>query len=108
MTPTTSITRAGEVVTVALTGEADYSVVTAMLDAFEQARAVPGVRRISVDLAEVRFMDSSALGALINGFRFARQDGIDFVVINPRPNVESLLTVTGVRHLLTDAGTDAG
>jgi anti-sigma B factor antagonist len=103
---TALITRTGEIVTVTLTGDTDYSVVTILLDAFAEARAVPGVRRILVDLGSVRFMDSSALGALVVGFRFARQDGLTFEVVNPTPNVEKLLTMTGVAHMLIAADDD--
>jgi anti-sigma B factor antagonist len=103
---TASITRAGGIVTVTLRGDADYSVVTTLLDTFGEARALPGVRRIIVDLAAVRFMDSAGLGAFVAGFRFARQDGLTFEVVNPSPGVEKLLTMTGVTHVLAASDDD--
>ncbi len=101
-----SITQAGATVTVTLAGDADYSVVTKLLDTFEQARSMPGVIRIVIDLAAVRFMDSSGLGAFVIGYRFARQDGLSFEVINEKPNVRSLLEITGVAHLFTSPAGD--
>jgi anti-anti-sigma factor len=101
-----SITRTGHTVTIALLVDADFSVVTALLDTFEQARTMPDVRRIVVDLAAVRFMDSPALSAFVTAFRFARQDGMTFEVVNPSRSVGNLLAMTGVAHLFAAADDD--
>jgi anti-sigma B factor antagonist len=95
-------THTGETVTVILQGDADLAVVDLLLASFAEARAVPGVRRIVVNLAGVPFMDSSGLGALIAGFRFARQDGLTFEVVHPTSPVRSLLAITGVANLFAD------
>lgn len=99
-------TLAGEVVTVHLHGDADLAVVDALLATFARARSVDGVRRIVVDLSDVGFMDSSGLGALVAGFRFAHQDGIAFDVADPTEPVRSLLAMTGVASLFTGSDDD--
>ncbi|HEY2791257.1 MAG TPA: STAS domain-containing protein [Micromonosporaceae bacterium] len=106
MAMTAAITQTGGVVAITLHGPADYSVVTLLLDTFAQARSAPGARRIVVDLADVRFMDSSGLSAFISGFRFARQDGLRFEVVNPVRSVQSLLEMTGVAHLFATVDDD--
>ncbi len=102
MSDTALMSRTGEVVTITLHGDVDLVVVGTLLRVFAEARAVADVRRIVVDLSAVPFMDSSGLGALVAGFRFARQDGRTFEVINPTPNVRSLLAMTGVAQLFAD------
>lgn len=98
---TASISPAGQIVTVTFRGDLDYSVITGLLDTFRQARATPGARLMVVDLAAVRFIDSSALGAFVTEFRFARQDGLRFEVVNASPAVQRSLAMTGIAHMFT-------
>jgi anti-sigma B factor antagonist len=91
----------GDVATIHLHGEADLAVVDQLFETMAEARAVPGVRRIVMDLARLTFVDSSGLGALIAGYRMATQDGLAFTVVDPTPAVRSLLGMTGVLQLLT-------
>jgi len=95
-----SVRHTGDTVTVALHRDLDYAVVTELSDVLASARGAPGVRRVVVDLVDVRFIDSSGLGALVAAFRFARQDGLSLFVVNPRPRVLALLTITGVTRIL--------
>jgi anti-anti-sigma factor len=53
-------------------------------------------RRVCVDLAEVTFMDSLALGALISGYKRARAGGGELVVANCSPFVHEMLSVSGL------------
>lgn len=55
-----------------------------------------GVSRVVVDLSEVTFIDSTALGVLIGGVRRLHdRDGRMALVVTSRP-VERVLTVTGL------------
>lgn len=54
-----------DVVVVVLRGEADLDAIAAMDESFDQAAAHPGP--IVVDLADLDFLDSSGLRALIQG-----------------------------------------
>lgn len=107
-TEASTTSHAGEVVTVHLHGDADLAVVDSLLATFARARSVAGVRSIVIDLSDVGFMDSSGLGALVAGYRFAHQDGIAFDVADPTPPVRSLLAMTGVASLFTGPHDDRG
>ncbi|WP_441176281.1 STAS domain-containing protein [Micromonospora sp. SD12] len=55
-----------------------------------------GDRQVVVDLAEVGFMDSSALGALVVNFKALREVGGRLCLAAVQPAVRSVLTVTSV------------
>ena len=101
----TQVERVDEgVVRVALTGEADLGTVDQLREAFAAAREIPGVRAIVVDASELAYLASSALGALIAGYRVARQDGLSYRVINPSFAARSVMAVTGTLEMLTGQG----
>ncbi len=60
-----------------------------------------GVRRLVIDLAEVTFIDSTALGVLIGGVRRVHgAGGAMTIVVATRP-VERVLTVTGLDRVFS-------
>ncbi|MFZ2963972.1 MAG: STAS domain-containing protein [Rhodoglobus sp.] len=59
-----------------------------------------GHPRVVVDLAGVDFMDSSGLGALINGLKTARQAGGDLRIASPNQQVQLVLQLTNVERVL--------
>jgi anti-anti-sigma factor len=52
-----------------------------------------------VDLRQVRFIDSEALSALIEGYLAAERAGVAFRLVEARGIVERVLTVVGLDHL---------
>ena len=60
-----------------------------------------GNSRVSVDLAEVNFIDSSGLGALINGLKSTRQAGGDLRIAAPTEQVRLVLELTNIDKVLT-------
>ena len=55
--------------------------------------------RIVCDVADVVYVDSSGLGALIGGLKRARDAGGDLVVAAPNPRVARILGVTGLNTI---------
>jgi anti-sigma B factor antagonist len=51
---------------------------------------------VQVDLRDASLLDSTGLGALIEGFRAASDLGVRFVVTNPTPTLRRVLSVTGL------------
>ena len=61
--------------------------------------AVSAGSGVTVDLEAVTFLDSEALGALIEGFNASRARGAGFRVVNAHDVVERVLTVSGAKDL---------
>lgn len=65
-----------------------------------QSSIESGNTRVVVDLTAVDFMDSSGLGALINGLKSARQAGGDLRITNPCEQVQLVLELTNINRVL--------
>jgi len=59
-----------------------------------------GVPEVVVDVAEVTFLDSSGLSALIGGAKQARAHGASLKVARPGPNVARLFEIAGLNEIL--------
>jgi anti-sigma B factor antagonist len=84
--------------TVTVQGEVDLS------NADEFARCLTAAvagrpTTVRVDLAQASFIDSTGLGALIEGYRAADETGIRYIVVNPTDGFRRVLTVTGLCEL---------
>ena len=99
----TSLDVADGTTTVSLHGEIDILTV-------EQVRVVLGEavaaepQRIVVDMADVAFIDSTGLGALISGFQRARDRGIPFRLARPSDNVRQILVLSGLLEVVELTG----
>ncbi len=83
-------------------GEVDMSTSPAFAAAITDVlHAHPG-HRLSVDLAGIRFLDSSGIRTLLICQRRAREQGGELVVVDAQPAVLQVLEITGVLGLLTD------
>ena len=60
-----------------------------------------GHNRLAIDLTDIEFIDSSGLGALINGLKTTRQAGGDLRIASPNEQVQLVLQLTNMERLLT-------
>ncbi|KAF2992814.1 Anti-sigma-B factor antagonist [Methylocystis sp. MJC1] len=58
-----------------------------------------GGRRLVVDLADVKFIDSSGLGALLSGYKNANQRSGTFVLSGLQPRVRSMFELTRLNRV---------
>ena len=79
------------------TGELDINARDDLYDAIDEALASGG--GLVLDLAGVTFLDSEALGAMIEGYNVAGACGATFRVINARGLVARVLDVSGAQEL---------
>jgi anti-sigma B factor antagonist len=70
--------------------------------------AVDAAPLVVVDLAALRFMDSSGLHALVTAFEAARERGRHLYAVNASGSVATVLEMTGVLGLLQMPGTVDG
>jgi anti-sigma B factor antagonist len=95
----TSLAHDAGTVTVALHGEVDVLTVdqvrVALTEALDQRPD-----SIVVDLAELSFIDSTGLGALVFGFQRARDTRIDFALARPSGTVRQILVLSGLLEVI--------
>ncbi|GAA3347426.1 hypothetical protein GCM10020358_62140 [Amorphoplanes nipponensis] len=84
---------------VAVLGEIDFTNADEVAQALRDAVADGNPPVLRVDLGAATFIDSTGLGALIEGYRAATEQDCRFVVANPNPGFRQVLTVTGLCEL---------
>jgi anti-sigma B factor antagonist len=88
----------------AVRGELDLASSTALEQALEQAQtAQPEL--VVLDLTELEFMDSTGLSVLVKANQRAHDAGKRFALVKGSPQVQRLLTLTGVTDRITVAET---
>jgi len=85
--------------TVTVLGEIDFTNADEVSQAIREAVVEWSPPTVRVDLGKATFIDSTGLGALIEGYRAATERASRFVVINPTTNFRRVLTVTGLCEL---------
>lgn len=95
MPPTSAPT--GLAAVLRFSGDLDASNSPTLRTAFEGL--APGHDCVVIDLSEVTFVDSSALGAIIGGIRRVRAMGGEPAICAARPSIVRILSVTGVDRL---------
>ena len=95
----TSLDRDGATATVRLRGEVDVLTVDRVRGALVEALQTRPAE-IVVDLAELVFIDSTGLGALIFGFQRARDAGIRFRLAHASSGVRQVLQLSGLLEVV--------
>ncbi|MEV0896570.1 STAS domain-containing protein [Actinoplanes sp. NPDC049802] len=83
-------------VMVTVRGEIDFSNSDGVAQGIHDAVTEWSPAIIHVDLRDATFIDSTGLGALIEGYRTATGKGVTFKVINPSDTFRRVLSVTGL------------
>nr|MBV9953252.1 STAS domain-containing protein [Acidimicrobiia bacterium] len=82
-----------------VSGEIDIVVAPELREAIGRAFEY-GAKTLVVDCSELTFIDSSGLGAIVEGHTRAEKAESDFVVRNPSDFLMKLLRTTGLDHIL--------
>jgi anti-anti-sigma factor len=95
--PSYQITR--EAGAVRLSGDLDINAREQLRDALHAAVREDGAAGIVVDFDDTEFLDSEAMGALIEGFLAARDAGVTMSIVNTHGLVHRVLDVSGVLEM---------
>jgi anti-sigma B factor antagonist len=98
--PVESRTDAGHAV-LALSGETDVSDLGALIREIDRAFEDSEVESLELDLADVTFMDSSGLGALVHAHKCSDTTGTPMFLRSPPEAVMRLLDIVGLTDLFT-------
>jgi anti-sigma B factor antagonist len=91
----TSVEYGTQEVTVALHGEIDVLTVEQVRLAITEAVAA-GPKHIVVDLADLSFIDSTGIGAIVFGLQRSREHDIGFRLARPSGPVHQVLLLSGL------------
>lgn len=83
---------AGELTVIEVTGEADLYTAPQLRAAL--LNALETTKWLAVDLKQVAYLDSTALGVLIGALKRARDAQGELCLLNPPPQVQRVLEVT--------------
>lgn len=83
-----------------VSGELDLRTSPELEDRLGQAFDA-GAELVILDLRQIEFMDSTGLRVLLGAHQRAHQSGRRFALVKGADQVERVLTLTGVRDLLT-------
>lgn len=101
--------RSGQAAVVRVRGELDLSTAP-LLDKQLVRLADEGVQDVTIDLADLDFIDSSGLSALVAGLKRLREQGGDLELRSLKPRMLRMLEITGVTsvfRLVGDSGPGA-
>lgn len=87
----------GTTTVVSVVGELDFGTTAQLIDVVEPLTAAG--RTVILDLSEMEFCDSSALGALVRLHRTAVAAGGSIALARLRPQVAAIITVTSLHRL---------
>jgi len=93
------VQRRGRALSVTGHGEIDMTTVAMLSDTLATVLRQESPLHIDVNLADVTFMDSSGVNALMACRAVAEPVGCRVTISHPRPAVRRVFTVTGVSHL---------
>jgi anti-anti-sigma factor len=99
----TGVTTDRDSIRLAFAGEVDMSNAAEFAEAVATRMDASLHRRVCIDFARVRFLDSAGIKALLDGQRRARQQGRELIVVDMHPSVRRVLEITAVLDLLTGA-----
>ena len=80
----------------ALDGELDLDCADKVRDSLAAAAGQPECRFLVVDVSQLDFIDSYALGALVSARNTASAAGVTMTLANPSPPVKKAIEVTGL------------
>ncbi len=81
-----------------LLGELDLSTAPQLRDELVRA-STEGAQMVTVDLADLAFIDSTGLSVLITGLKRLRQQGGDMALRSPTPSIRRVLEITGLTQI---------
>jgi anti-sigma B factor antagonist len=91
----------GQTAVVTLAGELDMAATFRLEPELERLTRDGDVSALVIDMQDVEFMDSSALGLLLATQQRLRAEGLRFLLANPSRSVRRMLDLTGVADALT-------
>ena len=95
------VTTGGSVATIGMKGRFDFSAHRSFKDAYEPVLKEKAFTTVEINLAEVAYMDSSALGMLLLLHERAQADGKEVILSRANSTVLQILDIANFKKLFT-------
>ena len=95
------VTNTGSIATLFMKGRFDFSAHRSFKDAYDSLLQQKNITGVEINLAEVVYMDSSALGMLLLLHERAQADGKEVVLSRANPTVMQILDIANFGKLFT-------
>ena len=99
MSINSNISGDGNILTIAVRGRFDFSMLAEFKKSYEPI--VPKPSKYIIDLKEAEYLDSSALGMLLSLRDYAGGDNCDIQINNCNPDVKKILIITKLDELFS-------
>ncbi|MDR1917389.1 MAG: anti-sigma factor antagonist [Christensenellaceae bacterium] len=90
----------GNVLYISLDGELDEKTAEYTRISMEKCMENVSVAKIVIDLASLRFMDSTGIGVLIGRYKKMQAKGIPIFISNPSSQAERIFKMTGLYSIM--------
>ncbi|WP_433830584.1 STAS domain-containing protein [Actinoplanes sp. CA-015351] len=94
-----TIEREGDTLVLSPEGDLDVANAAVLRQVFQQVLDRRDCSQLIVDMSQVTFLDSSALGVLVAARRAATAQNVTLLLRDPGPMVRMVLEVTNLQHL---------
>ena len=94
------VTTDGSATRAAIAGEFDMAATFTVEPALEQALERPGLDAITVDLSDLRFIDSTGVGVLLRIEEESRARGVSLTIVPGPREVQRVFELAGLREAL--------
>lgn len=95
------IANQGDNMLLAMSGRFDFNDHRVLKSTYDPILLMEGVKRIEIDMAEIDYLDSSALGMLMLLRERALAAGKTVVLSRPNPTVAQILDIANFKKLFT-------
>ena len=92
--------RTRQTLTVRLSDDLDHSAASRLRPELDALLKDPSIRRLVLDLKQLRFMDSSGIGLIIGRYKLLERRGGSVAVINADARVDRIFEMSGLYQIV--------
>lgn len=96
----------GNILVARVAGELDLRVAADFRNELEVAVEAERANKLLLNFAEVTFIDSSGLGAILGRYKKLTQTGGKMAIAEPQPQVQRILELSGILRIMSCYATE--
>ena len=89
-----------DILCIRLKGELDHHTAEDLKNKASQLIETGGIRHIILNLGELSFMDSSAIGVIIGRYKLVKSFGSEVLIVSCSESVGKILNMSGIKKII--------